>query len=115
MPTARTTARAWWTVDDAAALLRMNPHTLYRACRTGDIPAKKLGNYWRIPAEALGFRVEQPALPSAASRVYHLHNDPDQLELPLDPACLVPVKVWRNTGKPIPNWSYEHQLWRLDK
>lgn len=111
MPTAPLTHRAWWTVDDAAALLRMNPHTLYRAVRRGEVPAQRIGIYIRIPAEFLGMRVAKPDPYVPASRTYH-QDDPLQMELPLDPKCLVPVRVWRNTGKPIPNWDYERNLWR---
>lgn len=114
MPTGPLTHRPWWTVDDAAALLRINPHTLYRAVARGEVPVQRVGPYIRIPAEFLGMHVAAPARYVPASRTYH-HSDPDQLELPLDPRCLIPVKVWRNTGQPIAAFDYEHQLWGHNK
>lgn len=112
MATGPFTHRAWWTVADAAQMMRLNPHTLYRAIARGEVPVMRVGTYIRIPAEHLGLRVVKPAHAHQHTRSYHA-DDPYQLELPLDPKCLVPVKVWRNTGQRIPNWDYEYQLWRM--
>ena len=100
------TDRPWWTVDDAARLLRVNRKTLYDACNAGDFPSKRVGRHIRIPAEALRLRPR----PETRSRTYHVTDEPMQLELPLDPACLVPVRMFRNGGK-IEPWHYEQSLW----
>jgi len=86
------TDRPWWTVEDAARLLRVHTDTLYDACASGDFPHKKVGVYIRIPAEALRLRVR----PSTKTRTYHVTDDVLQLALPLDPNCLVPVRRFRN-------------------
>ncbi|WP_082502915.1 helix-turn-helix domain-containing protein [Nocardioides sp. Leaf307] len=101
------TDRAWWTVDDAARLLRVNRKTLYDACNADDFAHKRLGRYIRIPAEALGMLVR----PETRTRTYHVTDEPAQLELPLDALCLVPVKRFRNTRERITPWHYEDNLY----
>lgn len=86
----RYTDRAWWTVDDAAQLLRVNRKTLYDACAAGDFPHDRIGPYIKIPAEALMLTVR----PQTQTRTYHVTDDPWQLELPLGP--IVPVRRYRN-------------------
>lgn len=100
------TDQAWWTVEDAARLLRVNRKTLYDACKEDDFPHQRLGWYIRIPAEALGMRVR----PETKSRTYHVTDDHMQYELPLDPACLIPVKRFRNGDAREP-WHYEDALY----
>lgn len=104
----RYTHRAWWTVDDAARLLRVNRKTLYDACGHDDFPHIKVGPYLRIPCEALRLTLH----PSVKERTYNIKEDADQLELPLDPACLIPVRRYRNTREIIKAWDYEKTLWR---
>jgi len=41
------------TVEEAAALLKLNPETIYRKARKGEIPAVKVGRSWRFPKEPL--------------------------------------------------------------
>lgn len=41
------------TVEEAAALLKLNPETVYRKARRGEIPAVKVGRSWRFPKEPL--------------------------------------------------------------
>lgn len=36
------------TAEEAAEILRVNPHTVYRALRAGKLPGGKVGNQWRI-------------------------------------------------------------------
>lgn len=36
------------TAEEAARILRVNPHTVYRALRAGTLPGGKVGNQWRI-------------------------------------------------------------------
>ena len=105
----RYTDRPWWTVADASRLLRVHTDTLYDACRSGDFPHKYVGPYIRIPCEALRLRLH----PSVKARTYNV-GDADQLELPLDPACLIPVRRWRNTGEVIKSWDYELRPWRVE-
>lgn len=97
------TDRPWWTVDDAAQLLRVNRNTLYNACKAGDFPHERIGMYIRIPAEALRLTVN----PATKSRTYHFD---DSLQLVLDLGPIVPCRQWRNGG-PIDTYSYEHHLY----
>lgn len=87
----RWTDRAWWTVEDAARLLRIRRNTLYDACASGDFPAKKVGMYWRIPAEAL---LLTPRV-DTRSRNWHVEADSSQLEFIFDPP-LIPIRRYRN-------------------
>ncbi|MCZ7661480.1 MAG: MEDS domain-containing protein [Thermoleophilia bacterium] len=41
------------TIDEVAAALRVHRNTVYRWCRTGVVPAAKLGKEWRISAATL--------------------------------------------------------------
>ncbi len=102
-----TTDRAWWTVEDAARLLRVNRKTLYDACNAGDFPHKRIGVYIRIPCEALRLRLH----PAVRERTYNIRDDAAQLELPLDVFCLVPVRRYRNSREVIEAWDYERALW----
>lgn len=99
------TDRPWWTIADAARLLRVAPNTLYNACASGDFPAKKVGPYWRIPCEAMRMR----PLPTTRSRTHHITDDAEQLELDLGP--IIPIKLYRN-GEVKKVWDYEAALWR---
>ena len=36
------------TLAEAAARLRISTHTLYKMCREGEIPARRVGRQWRI-------------------------------------------------------------------
>jgi excisionase family DNA binding protein len=42
--------RAFLTVREAAALLEVSEDTIERACKTGEVPATRLGRQWRIYA-----------------------------------------------------------------
>lgn len=105
------TDRPWWTVEDAARLLRVNKHTLYRAIAADDFPHKRVGMFIRIPAEALRLRLR----PETKTRSYHVTDDAAQLELPLDPACLIPVRRFRNTRERIQPFHYDYDLWCHNK
>lgn len=105
-----TTDRAWWTVEDAARLLRVNRKTLYDACNADDFPHKRVGPYIKIPCEALGMRL----IESVKERTYNLPDDVMQLELPLPVAMLTPVRRYRNTREVVEAWDYERHLWGLD-
>lgn len=41
------------TPEEAAKLLRVNTHTVYRALRKGKLPGGKVGKQWRIPLSEL--------------------------------------------------------------
>lgn len=41
------------TVQEVADLLKTTPATIYAWCRTGKLPAFKIGQQWRIRAGAL--------------------------------------------------------------
>lgn len=101
------TDRPWWTVEDAARLLRVNRKTLYEACAAGDFPCDRVGRYVRIPAEALRLTPRT----QTRSRTYHVSDDSAQLMLPLDVFCLVPVKRFRNTREIVEAFHYEHDLY----
>lgn len=101
------TDRPWWTVEDAAQLLRVNRKTLYAAIAADDFPHTKLGAFIRIPAEALRLSVR----PQTRSRSWHLTDDFMQLELPLDVSCLIPVRRFRNTREVIKPFHYEGALY----
>ena len=47
------THRRWWTVADAARLLRVHTDTLYDACASGGFPHERWDGTIRIPCEAL--------------------------------------------------------------
>ncbi|GAB4248758.1 MAG: hypothetical protein Kow00129_09540 [Thermoleophilia bacterium] len=55
----------FYTVDEVAGLLRVHRNTVYRWCRSGRLPATKVGKDWRIPASAVA-RLEDGA-PASAS------------------------------------------------
>lgn len=111
----RRTDRPWWTVKDAAKVLRVNPNTLYRACMSGDFPHNRWGNgYISIPAEALGMKPDPIVI-----KGYNDTETVGQLELPF-PTPVMPVRVYRNTGLPVRLGDYELALshnrrWRNDE
>lgn len=41
------------TINEVAKLFSLNPMTIYRKARSGDIPAIKFGKSWRIPEDEL--------------------------------------------------------------
>lgn len=98
------TYRPWWTVEDAAQLLRINKHTLYRAIAADDFPHQRIGTLIKIPAEALRLTVH----PTTQTRTYHVEHDNDQLMLDLGP--IVPVRRFRNGGV-IKPFHYEAALY----
>lgn len=99
------TDRPWWTVGDAAKLLRVNVNTLYAACAAEDFPHKRWANgYISIPAEAMGL-TPKPVIIEG-------YNDTEvrgQLELPF-PTPVMPVRVYRNSGIPVRLGDYELAL-----
>ena len=107
----RWTDRAWFTVEDAARLLRVRRNTLYDACRRGDFPCSRWGGSdgtWniRIPAEAL---LLTPRV-STYSRNWHQDaiREPEQLSFDFEPP-LIPVRLYRN-GEPRNVGDYETGL-----
>ncbi len=41
------------TPEEVAEYLKVPVETIWRWCRNGDIPAIKIGKYWRIPEDEL--------------------------------------------------------------
>jgi hypothetical protein len=78
------------SVEDAAAMLRVSAWTLYRNLQ--DVPHIRVGSLIKVRCEWLF--LEPPA------RFNHqtYHPQPHQDTLPFD---VKPVRVWRNTGKPV--------------
>lgn len=99
------TDRAWWSVGDAAKLLRVNVNTLYQACARGDFPHERWENgYISIPAEAMGLTP-----PKVIIEGYNDVEVKGQLELPFDKP-IIPIRVYRNTGRPVRFGDYELSL-----
>lgn len=42
---------AFLTLAEAAERLRVSNHTIYKMCRNGQIPARRVGRLWRIPVK----------------------------------------------------------------
>lgn len=40
-----------YTVKEVADLLKLNPETIKRMIRRGDLKGKKIANSWRVPRE----------------------------------------------------------------
>lgn len=100
-----TASTTYVSPEDAARILRVNVHTLYRALRRSEVPAMRVGPYFRIPVTFL--LLEPPAALPALPR-----HEPDQLEFEYD-VPIHPVRVWRNTKEPIRPWNYEASLYGL--
>lgn len=99
-----TTSRPSWTIADASRLLRVSTDALYDACASGQMPSYRIGNTIRIPSAALRMKyVPEPVQNWGGS------EDLEQLELPLDPSCLIPVRRFRNTRELIGPWEYERK------
>ena len=81
----------WLSVEDAARMLRMNPHTIYR--NLSDVPHVRLGTYIRIPCEWL--YLEPPLIPTLEGR----RKPPEWYEQPYLPFDVVPERRWRNSGR----------------
>jgi excisionase family DNA binding protein len=58
---------AFYTVREAARILRVDPATLYRAIRDDAFPALRVRTRYVVPAAALHQLVNQAASPAAAS------------------------------------------------
>lgn len=41
------------TLDEAAKQLRLSANTVYKLCRNGELPSRKVGRQWRIRQEDL--------------------------------------------------------------
>lgn len=116
--TSWTTHRRWWTVADAAQLLRVHTDTLYDACASGDFPHIRDGQVIRIPCEALMMTYVPDRETLALTRRWRATAanlpDPDQLALDLDPRCLVPASTYRN-GERKRAFDHERALWGHNK
>lgn len=113
------THRRWWTVADAAQLLRVHTDTLYDACASGDFPHERWdGGQIRIPCEALRMTYVPTAeiLHQMRKAQANLDNmpDPDQLSLDIPPSMLIPVRLYRNGDRKRAH-DYERRLWGHNK
>jgi len=43
----------WWTVEDLAEYLKLQPETIRSMARRGELPAIKLGKVWRFQRTAI--------------------------------------------------------------
>lgn len=51
-----------YTVAEVAKLLKLNPQTVRRYCRDGELASVKVGKGWRVPASSLSKLLdERPA------------------------------------------------------
>lgn len=57
------------TPEEAAGILRVNVHTVYRALRSGKLPGGKVGSQWRIRRADLDAHLKGTYTPSADSAV----------------------------------------------
>lgn len=48
----------FYTVRETAERLRLSKKSVYEMVRRGDIPAKKFGGRWRIPAHAVSVEAD---------------------------------------------------------
>lgn len=84
----------------------MSKDALYDACASGQMPSYRIGAAIRIPSAAL--RMKYVPAPETQA-ILAGSQDHEQLELPLDPSCLVPVRRYRNTRELIGAWDYERK------
>lgn len=56
---AHDTRPTFYTVREAAEIMRCNPSTLYRAIREGGFPAVRIRNRYVVPAKAIDTLVDQ--------------------------------------------------------
>lgn len=113
MLTVRWTDRAWFTVEDAAKILRVRRNTLYDACASGDFPCSRWGGsdgswFIRIPAEALLLTPR----PETHSRNWHVEDFGEhynQYVFHFD-VPIIPVRRYRNTREIIKTGDYECSL-----
>lgn len=65
MLTSRSQPVQYVSPEQAAQVLRVNVNTLYRAIRSYDVPAVRIGREFRVPVEFLGVTPEPVLLRSA--------------------------------------------------
>lgn len=96
--------KAYYTTQEAAAILRLHVKTIERNCRNGSIRARRIGGLWKIPATSLGMTMPEPLMLPG-----YRNEHEGQLILDLPASMLTPIKVWRNTGNPIVrDWGTEY-------
>ena len=112
------THRRWWTVADAARVLRVHTDTLYDACASGDFPHERWDGTIRIPCEALRMTwvpsAEHLADMRRHARFTEALGDVDQLSLDLPPTMLIPAKLYRNGTRKRAH-DFEGALWGHNK
>jgi excisionase family DNA binding protein len=56
------------TLVEAADRLRLSPNTVYKMCREGELPARKVGRQWRIREEDLANWLRQDSSSEPSTR-----------------------------------------------
>lgn len=112
------THRRWWSVADAARVLRVHTDTLYDACASGDFPHERWDGVIKIPCEALKMTwvptAEHLAIMRRQAAFTSTLDDIDQLALDIPPSMLIPAKLYRNGEKKRP-FDHERALWGHNK
>lgn len=80
-------------LTDAARILRVSPRTLQRACARGEIPHIRVGPWIKVHVSVLGW--EPPISKTGGG-----YSEEDT---PL--FHMKPVRVWRNSRKPVNPWA----------
>jgi hypothetical protein len=65
------------TVDRLAKLWGMKPGKVRELCRTGQLPARKLGREWVVPLALLAMWVKKPPLAEQVTGGYNDSHEPD--------------------------------------
>ena len=55
----QTEIREILTTEEAAEFLRVSQHTIWRWCKTGRLPAFRIGREWRIRREGIEALIEE--------------------------------------------------------
>ncbi|MBI4100217.1 helix-turn-helix domain-containing protein [Candidatus Microgenomates bacterium] len=58
-PTAGSLPDELLTVGDVAGIFHVGPRTVWRWCRSGKLPAFRLGHEWRVSKDALNAMIEK--------------------------------------------------------
>lgn len=67
------------TPDEARNMLQENTSTIYRMLKSGEIPAYRSGNNWKIPLKTLERYIENKALNEAKVRREMAKNEKEML------------------------------------
>lgn len=86
------------TPEEAAAILKVTPRTVYEWLKKGRIPGRKIGKVWRIPGERLERWVrgsEDDVLPSIQhAALTEMQGEPLYLSVPPAPMEFASLEEW---------------------